>query len=221
MLQRNCYYSQCCVRFAMSSGARGDGKRQGLTRESGGGANFCHYLIISILASPRAARRSAENFLFFANSRAAHLTTPHHTHLHHHHRYPHRYPAPTMSSLFKTLTTDPDSKPDDNKHPKNRLLVLSSRGVTYRHRHLLNDLVALLPQARKDAKLDTKSQLHLLNEVAELYNCNGVLFFEARKRQDLYMWISRVPNGPCVKFHVQNRGLSPALGDESRPAHGR
>ena len=96
-----------------------------------------------------------------------------------------------MSSLFKTLTTDPDSKPDDSKHPKQRLLVLSSRGVTYRHRHLLNDLCALLPHSRKDAKLDTKSQLYLLNEVAELYNCNGVMFFEARKRQDLYMWLRR------------------------------
>lgn len=116
-----------------------------------------------------------------------------------------------MSSLFKTLSTDPDSKPDDSKHPKQRLLVLSSRGVTYRHRHLLNDLCALLPHSRKDAKLDTKSQLHLLNEVAELYNCNGVMFFEARKRQDLYMWLSRVPNGPCIKFHVQNCAQPPCV----------
>lgn len=62
----------------------------------------------------------------------------------------------------------------------------------------------MLPHSRKDAKLDTKNNLHYLNEVAELYNCNGVLFFEARKRQDLYIWMSRVPNGPCVKFHVHN-----------------
>lgn len=112
-----------------------------------------------------------------------------------------------MASLFRKMTTNPDAEPSssDNKPDnKQRVLVLSSRGVTFRHRHLLNDLVALLPHSRKDAKLDTKSQLHLLNEVAELYNCNGVLFFEARKRQDLYMWLSRVPNGPCVKFHIQN-----------------
>lgn len=112
----------------------------------------------------------------------------------------------TMASLFRKMTTDADAEPSSSDKPDNkqRVLVLSSRGVTFRHRHLLNDLVALLPHSRKDAKLDTKSQLHLLNEVAELYNCNGVLFFEARKRQDLYMWLSRVPNGPCVKFHVQN-----------------
>ena len=28
---------------------------------------------------------------------------------------------------------------------------------------------------------------------------------QARKGKDLYMWISKVPNGPTVKMHVQNR----------------
>jgi len=110
-----------------------------------------------------------------------------------------------MSTLFKTVTASADDRPDKPASTKSRVLILSSRGVTYRHRHLLNDLVAMLPHSRKDAKLDTKSQLHYLNEVAELYNCNGVMFFEARKRQDLYMWLARNPNGPCVKFHIQNR----------------
>ena len=62
----------------------------------------------------------------------------------------------------------------------------------------------MLPHGRKDAKLDTKSKLFHLNEIAELYNCNNILFFEARKRQDLYMWLSKAPNGPCVKMHLQN-----------------
>ncbi|KAA8899018.1 Brix domain-containing protein [Sphaerosporella brunnea] len=108
-----------------------------------------------------------------------------------------------MSTLFKAVTTPSHEKPE-KVAPKSRVLILSSRGVTYRHRHLLNDLVAMLPHSRKDAKLDTKSQLHYLNEVAELYNCNGVLFFEARKRQDLYLWLARNPNGPSIKFHIQN-----------------
>jgi len=30
------------------------------------------------------------------------------------------------------------------------------------------------------------------------------VFFEARKRKDLYLWLSRAPNGPSAKFHVQN-----------------
>ena len=66
----------------------------------------------------------------------------------------------------------------------------------------------MLPHGRKDAKFDSKSKLYQLNELAELYNCNNVLFFEARKGKDLYVWLSKVPNGPTVKMHLQNRKLS-------------
>lgn len=63
----------------------------------------------------------------------------------------------------------------------------------------------MIPHGRKDSKFDSKSKLYQLNELAELYNCNNVMFFEARKGQDLYLHMSKVPNGPTVKFHVQNR----------------
>lgn len=68
----------------------------------------------------------------------------------------------------------------------------------------MNDLYALLPHSRKDVKLDTKTKLHQLNELADLYNCNNVFFFEARKGKDLYLWMSKPPNGPTIKFHMQN-----------------
>ena len=45
----------------------------------------------------------------------------------------------------------------------------------------------------------------LLNSLAELHSCNVVFFLEARKRgQDLYLWLSRPPNGPTIKFSVTN-----------------
>ncbi|PWN52056.1 Brix-domain-containing protein [Violaceomyces palustris] len=87
---------------------------------------------------------------------------------------------------------------------KQRVLVLPSRGVTSRMRHLINDLESLMPHSKKDSKLDSKSNLHLLNELAELHNCNNTLYFEARKHEDLYLWASKTPNGPSAKFHVQN-----------------
>ncbi|PWZ02143.1 Brix-domain-containing protein [Testicularia cyperi] len=87
---------------------------------------------------------------------------------------------------------------------KQRVLMLPSRGVTSRMRHLITDLESLMPHAKRDSKLDSKSQLHLLNELAELNNCNNALYFEARKREDLYMWASKTPNGPSAKFQVQN-----------------
>lgn len=67
----------------------------------------------------------------------------------------------------------------------------------------------MLPHGRKDAKFDSKSKLYELNELAELYNTNYVLFFEARKAKDLYVWMSKAPNGPTIKFHMQNRALFP------------
>ncbi|KAH6620943.1 Brix domain-containing protein [Chaetomium sp. MPI-SDFR-AT-0129] len=116
-----------------------------------------------------------------------------------------------MAAVYKSLSKN-SSKAERQteangtveRKNKQRVLILSSRGVTYRHRHLLNDLASMLPHGRKDVKFDSKSKLYQLNELAELYNCNNVLFFEARKGKDLYMWFSKVPNGPTIKFHAQN-----------------
>lgn len=111
-----------------------------------------------------------------------------------------------MSAIYKALQskTSKDTA-DKTKHiNRQRLLVISSRGVTYRHRHLINDLTSLLPHSRKEPKFDSKKNLYQLNEVAELYNCNNIFFFESRKHQDLYLWISKPPNGPTLKFHIQN-----------------
>lgn len=44
----------------------------------------------------------------------------------------------------------------------------------YSQRHLLDDLAALLPHGRKESKFDSKKKLYVLNELAELYNCNNV-----------------------------------------------
>ena len=34
--------------------------------------------------------------------------------------------------------------------------------------------------------------------------CTSVLYFEARKHKDLYLWVAKSPAGPSVKFHVTN-----------------
>ncbi|CAK7564512.1 MAG: Ribosome bioproteinsis protein brx1 [Sporothrix epigloea] len=113
-----------------------------------------------------------------------------------------------MAAVYKSLSRangeKPDAQNDARRKTRQRVLILSSRGVTYRHRHLMNDLAAMMPHGRKDVKFDSKSKLFQLNELAEIYNCNNTLFFEARKGKDLYLWMSKVPNGPTVKMHVQN-----------------
>jgi ribosome biogenesis protein BRX1 len=116
----------------------------------------------------------------------------------------------TMSAIYKALSKESLSKSADDVETKQafknkqRALIISSRGVTYRHRHLINDVASMMPHGRKESKFDTKSKLYQLNEVAELYNCNNIMYFEARKHQDLYLWLSKAPNGPSCKFHIQN-----------------
>lgn len=85
-----------------------------------------------------------------------------------------------------------------------------------RHRHLLNDLHVLLPHTYKDTKLDTKSSNNYnaaLNGLADLHSCNYISFLEARKHgQDLYLWLSRAPNGITIKFAVNNVHTMAELG---------
>ncbi|KAI0205776.1 ribosome biogenesis protein BRX1 [Astrocystis sublimbata] len=116
-----------------------------------------------------------------------------------------------MAAVYKALSKSAGDSKDDAapgaaaaKRNKQRVLILSSRGVTYRHRHLLKDLASMMPHARVDTKYDQKKRLGELNELAELYNCNNICFFEARKGQDLYLWLSKAPNGPTCKFLVSN-----------------
>ncbi|CCH42763.1 hypothetical protein BN7_2307 [Wickerhamomyces ciferrii] len=111
-----------------------------------------------------------------------------------------------MSAIYKVLSGRSTKAETEKKSHINRqrVLLISSRGITFRHRYLINDLYSLLPHARKEPKLDGKKQLSQLNEIAELYNCNNILYFEARKHTDLYLWLSKPPNGPTIKFLVQN-----------------
>lgn len=110
-----------------------------------------------------------------------------------------------MSAIYKTLTGTNETDRSEHKYKnRQRVLLIMSRGVTSRHRHLISDIHAMLPHAHKEPKYDGKEKLSLLNEIAGMYNCNNILYFEARKHLDLYMWMSKAPNGPTAKFHVQN-----------------
>lgn len=52
--------------------------------------------------------------------------------------------------------------------------------------------------------MDKKQDLSLICEMAELGHCSKVVYFENRKRKDLYMWLANVPRGPSAKFLVRN-----------------
>ncbi|KAL1361046.1 hypothetical protein HN51_006417 [Arachis hypogaea] len=86
---------------------------------------------------------------------------------------------------------------------KEKVLVTCSRRINFRYRHLMLNVVSLLPHCKKDNKVESKeSKGATLNELVELKNCSSCLFFECRKGKDLYLWMAKCPNGPSVKFLV-------------------
>lgn len=85
-----------------------------------------------------------------------------------------------------------------------RLSCLTPRKVCHRAKPCFFFLTRLTSASFVESKLDSKAQLHLLPELADVNNCNNTVYFEARRHQDLYMWTAKTPNGPSIKLHVQN-----------------
>jgi len=93
---------------------------------------------------------------------------------------------------------------DQRWRNKQRTLVLCSRGVTASFRHVMEDLRKFMPHCKHEPKFEKKSSFRDLAEICELKSCNNVVYFEARKQKDLYMWLARLPTGPSIKFQVHN-----------------
>ncbi|KOC63063.1 Ribosome biogenesis protein BRX1 like protein [Habropoda laboriosa] len=87
---------------------------------------------------------------------------------------------------------------------RQRVLVFCTRGISYRHRHLMDDLKTLMPHHRVESKMERTKNLQVVNEMCEMKNCNKTILFEGRRKKDLYMWFSNIPTGPCAKFLVEN-----------------
>jgi len=49
-----------------------------------------------------------------------------------------------------------------------------------------------------------KEPMFVVNEIAEMKNCNKCILFDSRRNNDLYLWIGNVPRGPSAKFVVEN-----------------
>jgi ribosome biogenesis protein BRX1 len=112
--------------------------------------------------------------------------------------------APVAGPSAKEDTADYPSVVRKTTHVKKKVMVLCSRGVTSAYMELMEDVMKLLPHHRKDPKFDKKEPLTSLVDIAELGGCKLVLYFEARKMKDLYMWAGHVGDaGPSAKFLVQ------------------
>jgi ribosome biogenesis protein BRX1 len=86
---------------------------------------------------------------------------------------------------------------------RQRTLVVASRGISHQERYLVNDIISLLPHAKKEVKIEKNVAKDELTEICYNHGCQNALYFEHRKRE-LVLWMFRAPEGPCAKFQVRN-----------------
>lgn len=94
---------------------------------------------------------------------------------------------------------------------KQKVLIFCSRGVSFKGRHFVKDLLNLMPHAKTDVKLDKRCDLRMVNEICEMKSCNKCIYLEGRKKRDLYMWIANAPHGPSALFNVENLNMMEEL----------
>ena len=101
-----------------------------------------------------------------------------------------------------------------------RTLVLGTRGIKARHRHLLRDLLQLLPHGKLGSKLATDDGLGGVLELCEDGECGAALLLDARDPRRLYMWAANCPDGPSAMFQVANIHTVAELKLEARRVSG-
>ena len=85
------------------------------------------------------------------------------------------------------------------------VLVLGTRGLKARHRHLMQDILRLLPHGQAGAKLDAQeSGLRGVVSACEEADCSSALLLDARDPRRLYLWTAGCPDGPSAMLRVQN-----------------
>merc|ERR1719454_2125264 len=88
---------------------------------------------------------------------------------------------------------------------KQRVLVFGSRGISGRHRHLLEDLKRMMPHHKTEPKFEKKTSFTEINEICELKSCNNAVFLESRRHgQTNFLHVAKVPHGPTMKFQILN-----------------
>ncbi|CDJ52136.1 ribosome biogenesis protein brix, putative [Eimeria brunetti] len=103
---------------------------------------------------------------------------------------------------------------------RQRVLLLGSRGISARSRHLIEDFKKLLPHHKSEASVDPytgsnlipcniptkwekKEKLQSIAELCQLRSCNSVVYLEQRKN-DALLHVVKVPLGPTFIARLMN-----------------
>ena len=81
------------------------------------------------------------------------------------------------------------------------------------------DFRSMMAHGKADTKMDKKNDRvrdnllqrfsidplfqGLIREMAEMKNCSKVLYFEGRKKKDLFLTVADVEEGPTIRFNVE------------------
>ena len=97
----------------------------------------------------------------------------------------------------------PPEKENSQWINKTRILIVGSRGVSHQERHLINNLMSIIPNSKKECKIEKDIAKTELNEICFNHSCKYCLYFEHRKREFI-LYLFKVGEGPCAKFQIKN-----------------
>lgn len=94
------------------------------------------------------------------------------------------------------------SRPQTAWKNRQRVLLVGSRGIKAKVRHLMMDLSKLLPHHKRETKIEKNQGVRTqLESSCELKDCENVLYFEQRGNR-MYLYIAKSPSGPTMKFQL-------------------
>ena len=87
---------------------------------------------------------------------------------------------------------------------KQGALFVGSRGIGMREKHIMMDLMCLLPHSKKESKIEKENVVSKISRICESNSCNNQMYFEQRLKGHCYLWMGKYPEGPSCKFVVEN-----------------
>ncbi|CAL6025003.1 Ribosome_biogenesis protein Brix [Hexamita inflata] len=95
--------------------------------------------------------------------------------------------------------------------PNHRVLSIYNKHILADHLALKRDYEKLCPHTKLEFKFDESEPLSHLQVLAHKRGCDTIIYWETRRRKDLFLYLSVMPSGPTMKFHVMNIKTSKSM----------
>ena len=86
---------------------------------------------------------------------------------------------------------------------KQRVLISISKGIKKNEKQVAKNWMHLLCHSKSDVKIEKHEVVEQLRDNCGSKSCENLLYFEQKKDQ-LYVWLGKYPEGPTVKFHASD-----------------